>query len=236
MFALSAVHGQSMADSATQWQVFQHEEYRPFDAAKDAGVKSIYIVMNLDAYSNDYLYIESRLHPSIFVNGKLFVALSGEAMKIALDSIKTFAHTSQVQIGIFQSTINPGTLHAELVSATKNAELNNVVSRPPSYFRDFVILASMFLLILLVVIIYASPKLASDYLSITKLFTAHDSDDMQSGVRSVNISSVLFYLLLALMFSLFFKIVFHFAEPRITVAWYFNGVSVAGEVLSLIHI
>ena len=217
------------------WKVFDDGEYLPFES-RDAGAKTIYIDVDFNKHAAQILKIKSRFHPSLFIEGKLFLALDEEEVSIKIDSIRPYFRTSSVQIGIHQKTISPGNLQTTFLVPVKGSNLEEVIKIPPSFFRDFVIVASIILALLLVVILYINPKLAAEYFSVSKVFSTYESDEGQSNIRTLNSTNLLFYAFFALTLALLFKIVFHFAEEKITTAWYFNGSSFIGEILQWIRL
>jgi hypothetical protein len=139
-------------------------------------------------------------------------------------------------MAIHQETINPGNLHTTSCSVQEESNALEIVKTPKTFFRDFIVVASLILVLLLVMILYINPKLAAEYFSLSKVFSTYDSEEGQSSIRTMNTTNLLFYTFLSLVLSLLFKTVFHFAEERITIAWHFNGASFIGEIFQWIRL
>lgn len=214
-----------------EWKVFRDEQYVPFDADEDAGVKTIYFELDFIKHQGKTLHIDSRQHPSIFIEGELFLNGTSEAIHLNTDSVGILFRKPLVWVAVHQQNINPLSLHTFILSSEKTAPVTEPVLRPETYFRDFVIVSLVILLVLLVLMLYINPKLAADYFSVLRLFSRYESEESQMTNRTMNSANILFYFFTAMMLALLLKIVFHFGETEIVAAWYFNGASFGGEMV-----
>jgi hypothetical protein len=87
-----------------------------------------------------------------------------------------------------------------------------------SSFRDFAIIGVLILMIVLIVITQLNPKLASDYFSVTKIFSVREGEETQTYSRITSSINILFYAYSSLMLAYYLMIIFHFLSPHYTIA------------------
>jgi hypothetical protein len=83
----------------------------------------------------------------------------------------------------------------------------NANEKPHSYFRDFVVVAGLVIILLFLVALHLNPKLASDYFSAARILSAREAEDSQSSARLTSSSNVQFYILCSLMIGFYLLII-----------------------------
>jgi hypothetical protein len=96
------------------------------------------------------------------------------------------------------------------------------IKKPNTFFRDFVVIAVLVLLILFIVVTQLT-KLSQNYFSIKRLFSSLDIDDTQQYTRVISCSNILLFTFISLLLSLYLAIIFHFTTDRFDIAWIFNS-------------
>ncbi len=164
-------------DLQTEWMVYEEKGYVPFAGREDAA-QTIYFWLDAETYSADRLLLESPRHFDVFVNGQ--VAGGGTRLVLAVDSLAKVFGTSNLLVGVRQDKIRAGGLTTIVEEPIQfSSALNEIELRKSTAFKDFVITGVIILLLMLVVIIRLNPKLATDYFSVTKIFSMREGDDNQ---------------------------------------------------------
>jgi hypothetical protein len=219
--AISALcQPQDIADLNTQWQTYESGEYKPYDEI--SSVNAIYIHLRAGSYSGKDLQISSCFNYFVFINGKIAGEQIGDT-RYNLDSLARVTKSSNLLITIFQKDLSRQTLTTKLTSSS--VEVIESASKPASFFKDFVILAGLMIIILFVLAIRLNPKLSSDYLSLEKVFSLRDADDSQSNARLTNSANVQFYIMTSMLLALFFIIIFKFLPADYTLSTSFSSES-----------
>ncbi len=203
------------------WRIYQNDKFEAFTNQKN--VHTVYLFIDANKFGGDYLEVNSVRDFTLFVNGKL-ASISGHQFNI--DSLaKIFASTSLL-IGIHQKNISTSTLETFVETPVpQTGSLLEPIGKPPTFLRDFVIVASMILLIILIILIRLNPKLASDYFSIARIFSLREADDSQIYTRIGNSTNILFYIFCSLILGFYLIIIFHFISPGYYVTSYIHATS-----------
>jgi hypothetical protein len=211
-------------DLQSDWQVHEKDKYVPF-SDRQGQVNTIYFTIDADKFSGDYVVIRAHSKFTLFVNGKLIA----EAIhaKYNVDSLVQVLKSSRILMALHQPEISGSNLYTAIETivtasiSVKTASEN----KPSSYFTDFVVVAVLILLTLLIVVLRLNPKLASDYFSVTKIFSLRETDDSQIYSRITSSTNILFYFFCSLILSFYLMIVFHFVYPVYPIASHFQGTS-----------
>lgn len=208
-------------DLMQDWQVFRDNRYESF--ADHQPSTTVYFEVNADKFSRDNLRIQAVKPFTLFVNGKLAAGQNGN---FSIDSLARKYSSSRLMIAIHQDKIIPSALRTTIEARVRT---NNgpIVSadRPATFFRDFVTVALIALLLLLIIVMRLNPKLTSDYFSVTKIFSLRESDDSQVRTRISTSTNVLFYGFCSLILGFYLLIIFHFLTPVYATANYFQTTS-----------
>jgi hypothetical protein len=207
-------------DLQGEWKVFQNDAYEPFQKAGSA--RSIFFNVEVAKFSDDYFSIESFAPYTIFINGQLAESSKGP-LRLKIDSLNSIFQGSVWQVSVFQEKIKAGSLKTLIESkVTKNASSIEPLPTGISSFRDFAIIGVLILMIVLIVIIQLNPKLASDYFSVTKIFSVREGEETQTYSRIASSINILFYVYSSLMLGYYLMIIFHFL-PQYRAAMFFQS-------------
>lgn len=203
------------------WKIYNDDRYEPF--TEEQSVRTIYFWIDADKFSGDKLCINTLSPFALFINGKLVIDKAGQ---FGIDSLSKKFASSTLCVAIHQEKIIPGALQTTLEAPAVNQHAALVSdNKPATFFRDFVVVALLVLLLMLVVVMRINPKLASDYFSVTGIFSMRESDDSQVYTRISSSTNVLFYGFSSLIIGFYLMIIFHFVIPVYSVASYFQTTS-----------
>jgi hypothetical protein len=208
-------------DFERDWKVFQNNTYEPFH--KYGHARSIFFNVEVAKYRGDYLSIESFSRFTVFINGQL-VESSNQPLRLKVDSLNNIFQGSEWQVSVFQEKIKAGNLKTRIESkTTTNSSSIELLSGRISSFRDFAVVGVLILLIVLIIIIQLNPKLASDYFSVTKIFSVREAEETPTYSRIASSINILFYAYSSLMLGYYLMIIFHFLPSEYHAATFFQS-------------
>ncbi len=204
-------------DLRPAWMIFSGNQYVPFD---DKNEKTIYVRLDAAGNQGKYLSITSEKEWSLFINGKMKGTYRSKSKMLSIDSLRREFHTADLLVAIHKEKINGKNLLTQIVSQTNAADNTAIaqIPRPETYFRDFVIVGAIVLLILLIVMNQLT-KLNLSYFSVKRLFSSSESDEAQLHPRITSGSNVLYCIFCSLILSFYLNIIFHFTADRFDIAW-----------------
>jgi hypothetical protein len=192
-----------------EWMVFENGRYEPFADQKD--IHTVYFALKTDKYAGDYLSIRTKHKFTLFING---VLATDAGSKFNVDSLAKVFRSTSLWVAVHQRNISPKLLDTSIetpVSITKSQYVS--IDKPATFLRDFVVVASIILLSILIVLIRLNPKLASDYFSVARIFSLREADDSQLHTRIANSTNILFYIFCSMILGFYLITVFHFISP-----------------------
>ncbi|HEU5147894.1 MAG TPA: DUF4271 domain-containing protein [Chryseosolibacter sp.] len=201
-------------DLRSDWMQYEDNRYQPLTTFPINGVSTVYFRVDPIADDGNLLRLRSSDPYFVFINGKVKGDYDGETF-LPIDSLSPLASRRPVLVAVHQRGINERDLVTEIVSREQHArqtEMQNV-TRPYSHFRDFVVLAGLVTIVLFLIALRLNPKLAGDYLSVTRMFSARDSDDSQAA-RLTGGSNVQFYILCSVMIAYYLMITLYNLPSR----------------------
>jgi hypothetical protein len=203
-------------DFKKEWRVFQHERYELF-SEKSGRAGTIYFSLEANKFPKTFLRISSPDPFTLFLNGQL-AAKSNTGIRLSVDSLREIYPSAVWQVSIHQNRIQAGGL--QTVIQSKAAESSTLYEPPARFssFRDFAIIGMLVMMVMLIVITQLNPKLASDYFSVTKIFSVHEGEDSQAYSRITSSINILFYAYSSLMLGYYLMIVFHFLPAQYAAA------------------
>jgi len=205
----------------SEWRVFQNGRYEPFENA--GRVNSIYFNVEVNKFSGNFLHIKSLEPFTLFINGEL-VEKSDAALNLNIDSLRGIFQASIWQVSLYQDKIGKRNLQTLIQSkASRSSETADPLLLRFASFRDFAIVGMLVLMVMLIVIIQLNPKLASDYFSVTKIFSVREGEDTQAYSRITSSINILFYVYSSLMLSYYLMIIFHFLPSQYQAALSFQS-------------
>ncbi len=222
MFTCYAANLIVKKDLKTEWKVFQDNKYVSFSEAQGS-ISSVYFLLNVAEFGQDALFIKDTDPFSLFVNGK-FVA-NTKQITLKIDSIGKVFSSTAITFAIHKEGGITKTLVTEIKSTSPPVKSDEALIHRSTSFRDFAIVSFMILIIMLITIVRLNPKLASDYFSITKIFSLRESEDSQVYSRITSSTNILFYIFCSLMLAYYLIIIFHFVPEHHPIAFLFQSES-----------
>jgi hypothetical protein len=223
-FFLTTTFGQGYTikrDLRPQWLVREGEQFIPFEN-RDNTSQVIYFRIPVKEFRGEYFQIESLKDCSLFVNNNLVA--TGKRALLSIDSLATAFSSNTLLVALHQNQIDPENIQTYI--AIKNGGVirdDMLAQREGSSLRDFAILVILVLVIIAVVIVRLNPKLASDYFSITKIFSTREIDDNNIYTRIGSSTNILFYFYCSMLLAYYLIIIFHFVEDRFPIAPHFRA-------------
>ena len=208
-------------DLRDQWLMYEHGEYKSVDAGEVSN--SIYFRVQTNEPSGRALEIVSSRPFFVFFDGRLAGEYQGRKI-FRTDSLSEAFDTGSLLVTVYQKNINIRDLETRIMSDKRVAVSSaQDLSRPKTYFTDFVILAGLLIMILFVIIVRLNPKLASDYFALAKIFSTREVDDAQSNARLTNGSNVQFYILCSLLIGFYLMVIFRHLPVEYRAPMYFQA-------------
>lgn len=225
------LHAQSLQeekDLKQDWLVYEHDQYTPYTG--DGNTNTIYLRIDSREHSNDFIRIRSSESFNVMVNG--LVCGSGNHFQFPIDSLAKAHNTTILLFAINQDDLHARSIHTKMLGLSEKNEVDHAIAkRDMSSFRDFAISAALLLIVMLLVIIRLNPKLAGDYLSVTRIFSLREGEDAQMYSRIANSTNILFYVYCSLLIGYYLIVVFHFVSDLFPIALAFEAESFSGMIL-----
>lgn len=199
-----------LKDLRGEWMQYEDNSYSGLNTFPINGVSTVYFHVDPAAHAGSFLRLKSSDPYYVFVNGKVQGDYQGESV-LRIDSLMQRASVRPVLIAVHQRSINERDLVTQIVSKQRRAAPAELqpMPKPYSHFRDFVVLAGLVTIVLFLIALRLNPKLAGDYLSITRIFSARDADDGQAGARLTGGSNIQFYILCSIMIAYYLMIILY---------------------------
>jgi hypothetical protein len=205
-----------------EWMEYDNGLYQVMPDERFTVENTIYIKVDANRFPGRYLAVSSDRSFFIFINGML----SGEVAEktlMNLDSLTTSYGTASFLIAIHQQGINPRDLKTVIGSFRTHLTPVENTKRPDTYFRDFVVLAGLVIILLFLVIVRLNPKLASDYFSVIRIFSLREGEDAQSNARLTSSTNIQFYIICSLLLGFYLMIIIHHLPDAYALPLYFHG-------------
>ncbi|HEY0655941.1 MAG TPA: DUF4271 domain-containing protein [Chryseosolibacter sp.] len=196
-------------DLQPSWLVFEDGKYSPYS---HRSVNAIYFNLETPLFPGSDLRIHSSRPYFVFVSGKLSGEFNGTAV-LKIDSLGARHSSTQLIVGIYQKDINPRELKTAILKINGRPTEAGIAAKPSSFFKDFVIVSGLIIIIFFLVIGQINPKLASDYFSVIKIFSPREADDAQSNARLTSSNNFQFYIGCSLLLAFYLLIIlFHLPD------------------------
>jgi hypothetical protein len=216
-------------DLRDQWLQFTNNTYAPVNGSP-SGLKSIHFSINANQYPGDKLIIRSARPYFLLMNGKLVSEHIGPLL-LPMDSLANTTYGQTLNFSVYQEKIHIKDLQTLIVTERNGGPQLSADFKPASFFKDFVIMAGLALIIFFVVMIRVHPKLAADYFSVTRILSLREAEDNQSHARFAISSNVLFYVFSSLLLGLCLIILFYHLPSDYLLPLDFRAVTFGGVVL-----
>lgn len=212
------------------WMYYTGNGYQPVNNSVLPDLRTIYFQVKGSAFKGQYLSVGSTEDWNLFLNGKLIS--SGRKQIVSIDSLARL-YDSELFFGI-HSDVGVRELTTRIISVNDGAAVlipGENINRPPTFFRDYTIIAVSVLLLFLLVLFRTNPQLTLDYFSFAKIFSVQERNENLLASRITSSVNLLFYLFCALLTGFLLSAVFYFAGSYFLVAKFIGIDSFGGAFL-----
>lgn len=192
-------------DLEREWLIYEEGRYGAYQEQSTA--QAIHIPFSKNKGAGDYLVVHAANPVSIFINHTL-LASGKKSDTLYIDSIRLQQNVLAFTLTIYSPKLSRETLSTYLITPSLIQALEVSAPQPPTFFRDFILVASFSVLMILLVIIRLNPKLASDYFSVTKIFSLRESEDSIVYTRITSSGNFLFFGFSSLTLGFFLVLLF----------------------------
>jgi len=194
------------------WLEHTERGYMPIQEKDLDVLQTIYFKIDPLTAWGRHILIRSPEKWQLFFNGKLIYSGTEDRL-LSLDSLPHDANRAMF-IGIHASN-GVKNITTQLVSFTTPLREQSFEKqvRPPTFFRDYAILVSIFLTLFLLVLYRTNQQLTIDYFSFAKIFSASERNENQLTSRITSSVNLLFYLFCALLTGFLLSAIFYSAGP-----------------------
>lgn len=202
----------TVVDLRPSWKVYVEGIYRSPDRAQLEEERTVYFSVDIGKHGGHALYVSSLEPGHIFVNGKLIGGFREEGL-YGLDSLVA-RYGSPLWIAVHSSgELTDLTTLIVLPGLQRPAGEPEMASRPPTFFRDYGILVSLFLVLFLALLFRTNPQLTLDYFSFAKVFSSSERNETQLASRITSSENLLFYLFCALLTGFLLSAILYSSGP-----------------------
>jgi len=210
----------------SDWMKFENDKYTLLE--EGATVRNtIYFKIETNRYPGSYLSIQSVRPFFVFFNGKLSGEYQGKAI-FKTDSLAGVHYTTRFLVAVHQPDINTRDLKTAIIApdegSSKRYRLESEF-RPATFFKDYVIISGLVIIFLFLIAMRINPKLASDYLSIIRIFSVREADDAQANARLTSSSNIQFYVICSLLLGFYMMIIIFHLPDEYALPLHFQGYS-----------
>ncbi len=163
-----------------------------------------HLAINLTQKPGSYLRINSEESFYLFINSTF--AARSHSLLLKADSLKE-KYPNVIFLSVYQKNIDD--LEIQWVSHAVHNEFYNP-RRPVDSFSNFILIASMLLVIFFTALLRTNPQLTLDYLDVIKLFSFRESEDGLIALRITSSVNLLFYFFASMTISLVLITASHF--------------------------
>lgn len=209
-------------DLQHEWLTWKNDRYVPIEEDESDIGNTLYFNLGVSQFSGRSLAIRSARPFFVFLNGKITGEYGGH-ISFNIDSLARVNATPSLLVAIYQPDINKRDLKTWVISGQKTRADLAPSFRPTTYFKDFVIVAGLLVIILFLVITRFNPKLASDYFSVTRIFSLREGDDAQANARLTSSSNIQFYMSCSLLLGFYLMLIFQHLPDSYAMPLRFEG-------------
>ena len=216
-------------DLKVDWMVATESGYSPVAPSALADVKTIYFHVDASNLKGHYISFSCQTEWEAFINGKL--VFSGINRSFRLDSLaEKFSH--QLFFGVHVAKgVRSLTTHVMVDMTPVAMDTPAIGTRPPTFFRDYCILVSSFLILFLLLLFRTNPQLTLDYFSFAKIFSTSERNENQVASRITSSVNLLFYLFCAALTGFLLSAIFYSSGPTLEAGRTIQITSLASALL-----
>jgi hypothetical protein len=158
------------------------------------------------------------------------------SVNINIDSLARQYGATDLLVALYLGEQSHWDITTELLSRSNVLSTDSFDKRGSYFFKDFVFVGALILLVMVAVMIRVNPKLATDYFSIPKIFSFREMEDAQVYTRIGSSTNILFYVYCSLLLGFYFIIIFHFVTPVYPVSHTYEAQSFGGAFFQWLKI
>jgi hypothetical protein len=193
-------------DLRSDWLTYSNDRYLPLDVDHSVDISTIYFPVDPASFKGQYLAASAPEEWSLFVNRKL--VFSGKEKLFNIDSLAR-KYPGPLFLAVYSAT-GVSRLSTAIVSlAVTNSAGEQMDKRPPTFFRDYGILAAAALLLFFLALFRTNPQLTLDYFSFAKIFSVQERNENLLASRITSSANLLFYVFCALLTGFLLSAVFY---------------------------
>jgi len=222
-------------DLRTEWKVYREGSYRPVSSEFLETDRTVYFALDPARYSEQYIHLTSLEPGHVFINGKLIGSFKSQAL-YNIDSLSQEYGTSMWMTVYSEGELADLTTVIVSLNNTDGSRLPKLLHRPPTFFRDYGILVSVFLVFFLLVLFRSNPQLTLDYFSFSKIFSQAERNETQLASRITSSENLLFYLFSALLTGFLLSAILYSSGPLFRAARPLEFVSLGSSLFIWIRL
>ena len=209
-----AQEGYVVQDLTPEWTVFDDGAYRPYDRSRDAGADVVYFTLDAGLHRGTQVRISGRHAKAVFINGKLVASGDLRDVTYNVDSLADRFPGRLLLFGVYATHIYPENLKVSLVTAgVRPAGGLEELVRPRTFFHDFVV-SGIILLFILFIVVTQLTKVPIAFFFTRRMFSAHESEEVQLYTRIASTTNILFYVFTSLVIAFYLMIIFRATGDR----------------------
>ncbi len=194
------------------WTLVDQGSYRPATAEQLSEATTVYFQLDARKHGGQHLLLHTPGGGHLFINGKLAFTLNDSTL-IAMDELRAEFGESLVAAIHSPGGLREATSQLVLLTQDTIRKVPVMSLRPPTFFLDFGIIASMILVLFFLVLFRNNPQLTLDYFSFSKVFSSTERNETQLASRITSSENLLFYLFCALLTGFLLSAILYSSGP-----------------------
>lgn len=217
----------------SEWLAYDGNKFTPISESGNAA-NVLYLKLKNPDPRGEYLRVTAKEPIHFFANNKL----AGEfrSANLNIDSLARQHGGDDLLVAVYLGEQSLQDISTELLSRSNISSTESFEQRRSDFFRDFVFMGALILLVMVAVMIRVNPKLATDYFSIPRIFSFREMEDAQVYTRIGSSTNILFYVYCSLLLGFYLIIIFHFVAPVYPVSHAFEALSFGGAFFQWLKI
>jgi hypothetical protein len=235
---------EQIPDNSLHIQKDFRNELKYFDAKREIFLplsnhktEAVYFSIDLSDFKNRYLLVKAKKGTSIFVDNQYVSKINKDVNLLSVDSLILLWPKSTTQIALYHPSLSLKDLRIEIIKVNKSEEDHAQLSvRRGEFEKDFYILATIVLLIILAVLLSTNPRFTSEYLNIRRVLAFRDRDENILNARLSSPINLVYYSFCAMITSLVFIILLNSDPTQYELSRYTESTSLLGAMFRWILI
>lgn len=194
------------------WTLADQDGFRPATPEQLAHATTVYFQLDARKHGGHHLRVRTPGGGYLFINGKLANTL-GDSALIAMDELRVEFGESLLAAIHAPAGVREVTTEMVVLTLGTIRPAPVMSPRPPAFFLDFGIIASLILLLFFLVLFRNNPQLTLDYFSFSKVFSSTERNETQLASRITSSENLLFYLFCALLTGFLLSAILYSSGP-----------------------